>query len=1331
MRIKNNQSASFALRYTSQNRSVLLKSLEKLSSGYAINRAGDNAAGLIISEKMRRQITALKRADQNSREGTKLIQVGEGALDEVHGMLQRAAALASQSANGVYEDAVDREALQAELDQLCEDIDRIAENVNFNGVKLFQNRGLEYEQKTDLVRAVSDARQAAEANLDSLRTPQVQTETQPQVRTQTRTLDDLIRAEDKGELNIVYIEDSFTTTQTAGTPPADGITHDPNQDKVINGKKISEILQTEIIPNTVDHILANYSAFKYLTGSTIGIGLRLYSDPASSVLASVTLEGNLTSDGKGTLGYMLSVNMGQVDPTKSDWREELEATIAHEMIHAFMDEAATAGMLGKLPGSGALQSPGRFEKWFIEGMAQTASGPGNWIHPGSLGGLRIDENSTNAQIAAQIQAHQLDKTDTKSDVNYGTGYLACMYLGWAIASGGNASTPVTAKNISDGLNSLLSAVIGGKSLDTAIRELTNNKFTGTAGFVSKFNTDGKNAAGSEVTNFIHNLMVAKGLGRGGLVSGNLADTDLTVNTAHNVNDIKLFKLDTTKQMVDNQYPSDYVVLTGGTTSIGGTAPSDFIPVTTSKLFTVTGGVEGADYEYQGNTLVIKTNKVTAVTNAAGAGSQGSIKIADNVGKVNLTLNGVDCSGNTQGSGFDLGTGNTVTLKLADGTNNVFKGAGTSAGISVGTGTKLTIDGDTGKLDATGSGQSAGIGTNANSNVTGASITINGGTINATSGNSGAGIGAGCSCGSNKASAFGNITINGGRITAKSMNEGAGIGGALGSSVGKITITGGTINAESTSHGAGIGGGHNAYNGDITISGGTIKAVSKYHGTGIGAGCSSNTETKNSNLTITGNAVIRQAQGGDLGAGMGASWCGNWGNIEISGNATVESAVGGTSGSGIGSGSEGGSHVGNILINTTGKVCAQGGRNGVGIGSGQGQASRPSECGNIEIKKGTVEAVGGENSTGIGAGRGSTSGNITIGDTGNPNSKVIVTARGGMSYNGANILAYSDKDHKTPGTLKIVGSGTTVRPGEEGEGLYSTSGAMGEDNRARFSYPVYLFHTDKNSGKDETLNAGVGLNAATSGKLPLDKDKIDLSSIKITDEEGNSWTPGLSHDPLNSDYVFVWLRPRNQTLTLEYKMKGSHRKQKVELDLIYHPEAGVFRLPGQAVPPKAVPPGYDGKPGDMAPPRPDWDPEPPYVERPREEGEGIILQIGAEYGETLTVPQFYLSLDALELGDLDISTQLNAWESMPVIQDAINRVSSIRATYGALYNRLEHNQGQLQHMVENITDAESRIRDTDMAEEMMVYTKASILSQSAQAMLSQAAQQPRSVLQLLG
>ena len=137
MRIQHNIMAMNAYRNYNNNTSALSKNLEKLSSGYKINRAGDDAAGLAISEKMRAQITGLETAQKNAKDGISLIQTAEGALTEVHDMLNRMVELATQSANGTYDEAVDRKNLQAELDQLRSEINRISDFANFNGIKLF------------------------------------------------------------------------------------------------------------------------------------------------------------------------------------------------------------------------------------------------------------------------------------------------------------------------------------------------------------------------------------------------------------------------------------------------------------------------------------------------------------------------------------------------------------------------------------------------------------------------------------------------------------------------------------------------------------------------------------------------------------------------------------------------------------------------------------------------------------------------------------------------------------------------------------------------------------------------------------------------------------------------------------------------------------------------------------------------------------------------------------------------------------------------------------------------------------------------------------------
>lgn len=135
MRVQHNIMAMNAYRNYNTNNSALSKNLEKLSSGYKINRAGDDAAGLAISEKMRAQITGLDVAQTNAQDGISLVQTAEGALTEVHDMLNRMYELANKSANGTYETS-DRNEMQKEIDELTKEIDRISNTANFNGIKL-------------------------------------------------------------------------------------------------------------------------------------------------------------------------------------------------------------------------------------------------------------------------------------------------------------------------------------------------------------------------------------------------------------------------------------------------------------------------------------------------------------------------------------------------------------------------------------------------------------------------------------------------------------------------------------------------------------------------------------------------------------------------------------------------------------------------------------------------------------------------------------------------------------------------------------------------------------------------------------------------------------------------------------------------------------------------------------------------------------------------------------------------------------------------------------------------------------------------------------------
>ena len=165
MRIQHNIMAMSAYRNYTNNVSAMKKNLEKLSSGYKINRAGDDAAGLAISEKMRAQITGLETAQKNAKDGISLVQTAEGALQEVHDMLNRMVELATQSANGTYEGDTDRAQLQKEITQLKSEINRIADSANFNGIKLLDGSmdgGMKLGAMKDIasITAISDGVQS-------------------------------------------------------------------------------------------------------------------------------------------------------------------------------------------------------------------------------------------------------------------------------------------------------------------------------------------------------------------------------------------------------------------------------------------------------------------------------------------------------------------------------------------------------------------------------------------------------------------------------------------------------------------------------------------------------------------------------------------------------------------------------------------------------------------------------------------------------------------------------------------------------------------------------------------------------------------------------------------------------------------------------------------------------------------------------------------------------------------------------------------------------------------------------------------------------------------
>lgn len=284
-------------------------------------------------------------------------------------------------------------------------------------------------------------------------------------------------------------------------------------------------------------------------------------------------------------------------------------------------------------------------------------------------------------------------------------------------------------------------------------------------------------------------------------------------------------------------------------------------------FTITGGEAGRDwiYEEESHTLHILSSQVTAVaggsgTDAACSPFSGRISLADRIGAMELTLGGVVCRVSS-GRALSLGCENDITLLLDGGTDNIFESGAGCAGISLGDGTTLHIN--SARLPA---GSDAPIGT-----------------LTAIGGTDGAGIGRD-SGGSRIQSS--RIFILGGVITAAGTGGGAGIGAGKRGFMGPITMTGGTVTSTGgKSGGAGIGAGLGAPVGDIVIRGGTVTASATCHAAAIGAGV----QGECGDILITGTARITKALGGNPGADIGACLFGGCGQVLISGGADIGTA----------------------------------------------------------------------------------------------------------------------------------------------------------------------------------------------------------------------------------------------------------------------------------------------------------------------------------------------------------------------------------------------------------------------------------------------------------
>lgn len=269
----------------------------------------------------------------------------------------------------------------------------------------------------------------------------------------------------------------------------------------------------------------------------------------------------------------LTVNVAKLDLDSSnqltaDGRRKLETTIVHEMMHAFMDDTLTNGMIGA--DKGVLDASNQFPLWFVEGMAQTVAGgcsnDNDWVS----NGLGITMASSDAQISAAISANKLASTQTAA-VNYGTGYLACMYLG-QLASG---TTAVNAANLRNGVNKIMEKLIAGSSLNDVIKDVSGGTYGDIAQFQNRFGSDN-----ASIT-FIKDLVAAAGsTGNGAILvdpadvgaNKGLANHDLLDNSAGTTSNSGGYAVNTGVEFVTSSANTTRNWNTGGAKSgsTGGT-----------------------------------------------------------------------------------------------------------------------------------------------------------------------------------------------------------------------------------------------------------------------------------------------------------------------------------------------------------------------------------------------------------------------------------------------------------------------------------------------------------------------------------------------------------------------------------------------------------------------------------------------------------------------------------------------------------------------------------------------------------------------------------------
>ncbi len=456
--IKSNMPAWNAGRHLNLNQNRSAKIAEKLSSGYRINRSADDAAGLSISEKMRRQIRGLTQASANAQDGISMVQSAEGAMNEIHDMLQRANELAVKAANGTLSDN-DRELVDAEIQQIKAEIDKIADHTVFNEKNLFPTNG--YSPRSASVMA-------------------------------TYQYDMVLNLKD-GTVAVNGLPANAAVNGRAGVA-------------VNSGSALADKIANELVPDAIGHIFEAFPALKTAQGTdTIKMSLNVsFIDGPGNTLAYASYTYKSSGGRPITMGIKVdAADFGNADAAGTGKNAEvLESTIAHELMHTVMQYNLTDGMSGR--------KGEKYPAWFVEGTAQLAGGGFTTGWNNNLlyyADKLADENdsSQDANISKYLQSY------TMAGRPYGHGYLGAAYIGWLA----NGKGDVSGDNIAAGMNKVFEDLAKGAKLGDTIK-----KYTGLteADINARFRS-----GNVELTEFVRKLAYESKDGAGSVISNSLSD----------------------------------------------------------------------------------------------------------------------------------------------------------------------------------------------------------------------------------------------------------------------------------------------------------------------------------------------------------------------------------------------------------------------------------------------------------------------------------------------------------------------------------------------------------------------------------------------------------------------------------------------------------------------------------------------------------------------------------------------------------------------------------------------------------------------------------------